>query len=213
MKKNIDDSKNLIDNLINKKNVIKIKYNKLETYEHSDFYIITNNLKLSFDELKKIYNKRWSVETSFKFDKKVLNLNQMNNKNVQLIKQNVYIIQFICIMNAFITKLLEKKVKANHYINKTQIYESLHENLFNLFKKLLKKKKFCKKKIIKLSSNNLKKTHKIYLKKELINKLSNTLILLLRYQLVKPKKNREFERVKKRINNKFSNRINVIKTT
>ena len=62
-----------------------MKLNDLETYEHSDFYIITNNLNLSFNKLKKIYSKRWCVETSFNFDKKVLNLNQMNNKNVQLI--------------------------------------------------------------------------------------------------------------------------------
>jgi hypothetical protein len=213
-KKNIINCKNSIDDLIKKKNIIKVKYNKLETFEHSDFYIITNNLNLTFNELKKIYSKRWGVETSFNFDKTVLNLNQMNNKNVQLIKQNVYIIQFISIMNAFIIKLLEKKVKDDCYLNKTQIYESLHKNLFDLFKKLLIKKNFNeKKKINKLPNDKIKKTPKLNLMKDLINKLSATLRLLLKYQLKKPKKNREYERIKKRINNnKFNNRINKDKT-
>ena len=138
----------------------------------------------------------------------------MNNKNVQLIKQNVYIIQFISIMNAFIIKLLEKKVKDDCYLNKTQIYESLHKNLFDLFKKLLIKKNFNeKKKINKLPNDKIKKTPKLNLMKDLINKLSATLRLLLKYQLKKPKKNREYERIKKRINNnKFNNRINKDKT-
>ena len=199
-KKNIINCKNSIDDLIKKKNIIKVKYNKLETFEHSDFYIITNNLNLTFNELKKIYSKRWGVETSFNFDKTVLNLNQMNNKNVQLIKQNVYIIQFISIMNAFIIKLLEKKVKDDCYLNKTQIYESLHKNLFDLFKKLLIKKNFNeKKKINKLPNDKIKKTPKLNLMKDLINKLSATLRLLLKYQLKKPKKNREYERIKKEL--------------
>lgn len=38
----------------------------------------------------------------------------MNNKNIKLIEQNIYIIQFIYIMNAFINKLLEKIIKKDH---------------------------------------------------------------------------------------------------
>ncbi len=43
--------------MIENKNKFKLKYDKIETYEHSDFYIITNNLKYSFNELKSIYKK------------------------------------------------------------------------------------------------------------------------------------------------------------
>ncbi len=141
IKNEITNIKNKIDILIENKNKFKLKYDKIETYGRSDFYIITNNLKYSFDELKSIYKKRWCVETSFKFDKTKLNLNQMNNKNINLINQNVYIIQFIYIMNAFINKMLEKKIKKDHYLNKSQIFESLHNDVFFLLKQLLTKKK------------------------------------------------------------------------
>ncbi len=201
-KNKINLFKNKIDKLINDKNIIKSKLNKLEIYEHSDFYIITNNTKLTFDELKNIYKKRWKVETSFKFDKSVLNLNQMNNKNVKLIEQNVYIIQFIYIMNAFINKLLEKIIKKDHYLNKTQIFESLHKDIFSLLRKLLKNKKcnFKNKKV-------LNQKYKTKYKKNIINELLIILKILLKYQIKNPKKERKYERIKKRINNnKFNYR-------
>jgi hypothetical protein len=201
-KNKINKFKTKIDELINDKNKIKSKLNKLETYEHSDFYVITNNCKLTFDELKNIYKKRWCVETSFKFDKSVLNLNQMNNKNIKLIEQNVYIIQFIYIMNAFINKLLEKIIKKDHYLNKTQIFESLHKDIFSLLKKLLKNKKYNLR-----NKKVLKQKNKTKFKKNIINKLLIILKILLKYQIKKPKKERKYERIKKRINNnKFNYR-------
>ncbi len=119
-----------LNELLKNKNNLKFKYEQWETYEHSDFYIITNNLNYSIDELKKIYKKRWTVEASFKFDKTKLNLNQMNNKNINLIKQNVYIIQFIHIINGFIDKLLEKIIKKDHSLNKTMIFKSYMKTFF-----------------------------------------------------------------------------------
>jgi fucose permease len=132
----------------------------------------------------------------------------MNNKNIQLIKQNVYIMQFIYIMNAFINKLLEKTIKKNHSLNKTQIFNSLHENIFSLLKKMLIQKKYKLKKIkirnnVKIKCNINKKI------KETINKLLEILKLLSKYQ-VKNKNDRHFIRSKKRINNnKFNNRKNI----
>lgn len=210
---NINLFKKEIDKLIIDKNKIKSKLDKLETYEHSDFYIITNNTKLTFDELKNIYKKRWyvhlrwqpcyarRVETSFKFDKSILNLNQMNNKNIKLIEQNVYIIQFIYIMNAFINKLLEKIIKKDHYLNKTQIFESLHKDIFSLLRKLLKDKK-CDLKNKKVSKLN----HSQKFKKKIINELLLILKILLKFQIKKPEKERNYERIKKRVNNKFNYR-------
>jgi len=84
----------------------------------------------------------------------------MNNKNIKLIEQNVYIIQFIYIMNAFINKPLEKIIKKDYYLNKTQIFESLHKDIFSSLRKLLKNKK-CNLKNKKV----LKPNYKIKLKK------------------------------------------------
>ena len=214
-KKNIKQLKDDINKLKDDRNKIKSKYNKLETYEHSDFYIITNNLKYSLNELKEIYKKRWCVETSFKFEKTILNLNQMNNKNIQLIKQNVYIIQFIYIMNSFINKLLENIIKKNHYLNKTQIFESLHKDIFSLLKEVLKNKKCTLK-------NKTSKNHKTIIKhsidkkklKKTIDKLIFILKILSRYQIKNNKNDRNYERVKKRTNNnKFNHRNKEINNT
>lgn len=207
-KNKINKIKSEIDKIINEKKKIKSKINKLETYEHSDFYILTNNLKYSIDELKNIYKKRWTVETSFKFDKTILNLNQMNNKNINLINQNVYIIQFIHIMNSFINKLLEKKIKKNHYLSKTLIFKALHNDIFSLIKNILNDKKY-KSKNNMIKNNMIKKN---YPKK--INYNFNKLIFALKILLKNQneiKNDRTFTRIKKRIsNNKFNNRKKII---
>ncbi len=48
-------------------------------------------------------------------------------------------------MNAFINKMLEKKIKKDHYLNKSQIFESLHNDVFfiktTIDKKQIKKQK------------------------------------------------------------------------
>ena len=58
-KDKINNNKIEIDKLTNEKNTLKTKINKLINFEHADFYIITNNLKYTFNELKNIYKKRW----------------------------------------------------------------------------------------------------------------------------------------------------------
>ena len=107
-------------------------------------------------------------------------------------------------MNAFINKLLEKTIKKNYSLNKTQIFNSLHEHIFSLLKKILIKKKYkIKKKIKNYKKIKLNIDKKI---KKTINKLLEILKLLSKYQ-VKNKNDRKFIRVKKRINNnKFNNR-------
>lgn len=113
---------------------------KIIDYEHSDYYILTNNIDYTSEQLKQIYKKRWLVETSFKFDKTILNLNQMENKNYNIVKQNVYAIQFISIVVAFINKLLEKYIKQNKHLNTTHIINCLHEHILLLIYKSLKNK-------------------------------------------------------------------------
>ena len=53
------------------------------------YYIITNLKTLSIDQVKKIYKKRWCVETHFMYAKKLSKLNSMNNKNYEYVKQNI----------------------------------------------------------------------------------------------------------------------------
>lgn len=127
----------------------------------------------------------------------------MNNKNINLINQNVYIIQFICIMNAFINKLLEKKTKKDHYLNKTVIFKSLHDKIFSLIKIVLREKKYKSENVASDDINSIQKK-----KKHITNyeKLIHALIIILKRQ-IKIINDRINPRIKKRIsNNKFNNR-------
>lgn len=203
---NIIKIKKDIDKFTKDKNLIKQNIDKLETYEHSDFYILTNRNECSIKKLKYIYKQRWTVETSFKFDKTILNLNQMNNKNINLINQNVYIIQFICILNAFINKLLEKKTKKEHYLNKTLIFKSLHDKIFSLIKIVLREKKYKSENVTSDDINSIQKNKK---RKSNYEKLIHALIIIIKRQ-IKIKNNRINPRIKKRISsNKFNNRNSI----
>ncbi len=125
----------------------------------------------------------------------------MNNKNVQLINQNVYIIQFIYIMNSFINKLLEKKIEKNYHLNKTLIFRSLHDNIFMHIKNILKNKKY-KFKI----KNNKTTTKKL---KEAITDLTIKIGCLLKIK-IRIVDDRSFTRIKKRIStNKFNKRTKI----
>ena len=73
------------------------------------------------------------------------------------------------------------------YLNKSQIFESLHNDIFNLLKDLLTNKKLIKNKKNKNS--------------ELINKLMTILILILKQKIKIKINTKNNDRIKKRINN------------
>lgn len=183
-----------IKNLQKKYNVIKTKIEELEKYEHSEYYILTNNTNLSLEKLKKIYKKRWIVETEFKYHKTMLNLNQMDNKNINIIKQNIYIIQFISIMNAFINKILEKYIKKDHHLNNNLILSTLHTKIMFIFQKMLINKKIfvCEKnkESLKPKDETIDKTIDKTIKTKNNNKTNNNnnnimIILKIFYELLK----------------------------
>lgn len=203
--------------------LLKAKYKNLIDYEHSDYYILTNNLELTNKELKKIYKQRWIIETSYKFDKFKLNLNQMNNKNPQIIKHNIYAIQFIQIINAFIQQILKKYVKTNYHLNINHIYDCLYSYLFTSFHKLLKfkkreleeKKEITNKKINKFKISKKKKKKKNNFVKHINKKIKNseitiiilTLTTIIKNQIKYKETTKITPRIKKRqSNNKFNYR-------
>ena len=226
IKININVTEVNIDKLITTNKQFINKRDKLIEYEHSDYYILTNNLNYNSDELKKIYKKRWIIETSFKFDKMILNLNQMEKKNINIIKQNIYAIQFITIIQAFINKLLEKYVTKNKHLNTAHVYSCLHEYIFvyifkcinnnkiiNKFEELIKNAKNNKNNKNEIIDKNIKNTMKNEIKdiKELIKKDIFKILLIFRQilknQISKKETKIQRERIKKRqSNNKFNYR-------
>jgi chromosome segregation ATPase len=83
--------------------------NEIEKSNKSVYYIITNLKTLNIEQVKKIYKKRWCVETHFMYGKKLSKLNSMNNKNYEYVKQNIAITQFIFLTLGYIQYILNKK--------------------------------------------------------------------------------------------------------
>ena len=189
---------------------INNKIEQIINYEHSDYFILTNNTNLSLDKLKEIYRKRWMVETEFKYHKTILNLNQMDNKNVNVIKQNIYVIQFISILNAFIKKALEKYVNINRHLNNKLILTSIHDYVISLiYKTLIGKQRYNY--LYKNIENNYKKkkieNECIAEKEKNINNILKILEQILKNQIPKSKFSIFKKRIKKRqSNNKFNYR-------
>jgi len=191
---------------------ISSKIEQIINYEHSNYFILTNNLNLSLDKLKETYRKRWMVETEFKYHKTILNLNQMDNKNINIVKQNIYVIQFISIMNAFIKKALEKYVKINCHLNNKLILTSIHDYIISLiYKTLSNKRKYNY--LYKYTENNCKIYRKkiekecITEKEKNINKILKILEQILKNQIPKSTFTIFNKRIKKRqSNNKFNYR-------
>lgn len=176
-KNNKDKIKNIIEKKINlRKNYLKNKekITLLEDYEHSEYFILTNNINLSLEKLKEIYKKRWMIETEFKNHKTILNLNQMNNKNINIIKQNIYTIQFISVISAFLKKIFEKYIKDNFHINNKLLLTSIHDKMMLLFYKILINKKIS---IIELK--NFKKISKDSSKDNIKKNIDNNKIILI----------------------------------
>jgi hypothetical protein len=106
-----------------------------------DYYLFTNLIHKSIDELKDLYWKRWKVELHFKESKYNLSLNNINLKTENSLKQEIYIHNLLFILYYFFNienndYLLKTKYKIN---NKTGI-KIFSENIIYLliFNKLTK---------------------------------------------------------------------------
>jgi hypothetical protein len=137
-----------------------------------------------------------------------LNLNQMDNKNEKIIKHNVYSIQFLQIINAFVQQLLKKYIKKEHHFNINHIYDCLHQYVLTLFFKFLKLKKIENNEeekglLIKYKTKNKQKK----IKEEIIIKILTIFNEIVKYQVKIMIVEKSKPRIKKRINNnKFNYR-------
>ncbi len=128
---------NLNDRKIKIENELTSYYNEkkiLELNSKSDYYILTNLNSKSISEIKEIYKKRWTVETHFKFTKEQFKFDSMYNKNINFINQNIFITQFIFILESYLENILKKYMLKNNTVklNKSVIFESLKNKLFSL---------------------------------------------------------------------------------
>jgi hypothetical protein len=135
----------------NKKEVQYMKNNNINSYifktkninyktvsykinnSEQDYYLFTNLIYKSIEELKDLYWKRWKVELHFKESKYNLSLNNINLKTENSLKQEIYIHNLLFILYYFFNienndYLLKTKYKIN---NKTGI-KIFSENIIYL---------------------------------------------------------------------------------
>ena len=114
-----------------------------------DYYLFTNLMYKSIEDLKELYWKRWKVEIHFKESKYNLSLNNITLKTDNSLKQEIYIHNLLFILYYFFNienndSLLKSKYKIN---NKTGIKIFSEDIIYLLiFNKLTKS---CFEKIIK----------------------------------------------------------------
>lgn len=169
LKKELKEENIKIKKLIDKKyvelNKMKYKLEELERKNDSIYYVITNLTNHTEKEIKEIYKKRWCVEVHFRFTKDKLKFRNMNSKNFDIIKQNLYTTQFIFILESYFEHFIKINlaINGNKKINKTSLLSSIHKYLLHLI--LIKKR----------SKKNTNKIISIFIivTKNLITKITN----------------------------------------
>ena len=84
---------------------------------------------------------RGCVETNFRFAKEKFKFKTMNSKSINIIIQNMYVTQFIFILESYIEFLLNKYIKNDHKLNKSTLLNVMEKYLIKhlLFDKNNKK--------------------------------------------------------------------------
>lgn len=117
-----------------------IKFRVIRFKLDNDNYecIITNLSKEEFDvdEIKKLYNLRWGIETSFRELKYAVGLNSFHSKRRDFIKQEIFLrILFYNFSERIIRKIKPKKNRKN----RKYVYQVNFTRAFHIIKKYLKK--------------------------------------------------------------------------
>jgi hypothetical protein len=212
IKKNKEKKEKLIKEIdeIKKENSLNIKKkSEILNFELSNYYLVTNKI-METSIIKETYKKRWISETMYKYEKDNLKMRNFENKNINMLKQNIYIIQFILIIVAFIKKIFNGLCKQDYYFNTKTIITSLNKYLFpKIFKFFCIKEDIKKNNNIKKKSINYKKNNKDYLKRKIIKKSFLKKLLEYLYHILKDKikkviKKTNPPRIKKRPSTQWS---------
>lgn len=135
--------------------------------EHTEPYYLLTNLtnknKYTYADLKKLYKKRWLVETDFLYAKHYLSMNHLNSKKESTIKQDIALHNFILLIDGYFNVLLKKFInnKSNYKANKKVSICLFQKIIYILLYKKITKKTI--KKIIKI--RHIIKKSKVYVKK------------------------------------------------
>jgi hypothetical protein len=111
----LTESKKIIE-----KNVEYYKQKKQNANENDCYYLLTSCYQMTNNELIDIYQKRWGVETNFRFLKSNFKFDKLNSINLNSIKQHLYTCQFLFIIESIINY-----ITPNDLIDKNNIISNL----------------------------------------------------------------------------------------
>ena len=166
---------------------IKIRVIKFKLDSGQEEILITNlpKEKLTLDEAKELYFKRWGIETRFDTLKNRLELENFSGEKPLIIEQDFYATQFVSNMGAIFKHDAEEQLKQkNKGKNLKHEYKINNNILFGKLKNQLV--------LLLLEENDEKK---------LI--LYNDFIAQIQRNVIPIRKNRKFERKKKIRSNKY----------
>lgn len=129
---------NLNEYIFKNKNIDSKVVNYRVKDSDEDYYLFTNLIYKSIDDLKELYWKRWQVELHFKESKYNLSLNNINLKTENSLKQEIYIHNLLFILYYFLNIDNNNLIKTKYKINNKTGIKIFSENIIYLliFQKL-----------------------------------------------------------------------------
>jgi hypothetical protein len=113
------------------------KKNKVVRYiiNEKSYYLLTNLIDMSIDELKENYKKRWNIESHFRDLKHKTSIGNITSKTENSLLQELYINNLIYILTSYFKKLFINEILLKNN-NKYKLNNSFIINTF--FKDILK---------------------------------------------------------------------------
>lgn len=114
------------------------KKNKVIKYiiDEKPYYLLTNLIDMSIDELKENYRKRWDIESHFRDLKHKTSIGNITSKTENSLLQELYINNLIYILISYFKKLFINEILLKNNNNKYKLNNSFMMNTF--FKDILK---------------------------------------------------------------------------
>jgi len=114
------------------------KKNKVIKYiiNEKPYYLLTNLIDMSIDELKENYRKRWNIESHFRDLKYKTSIGNITSKTENSLLKELYINNLIYILTSYFKKLFINEILLKNNNNKYKLNNSFIINTF--FKDILK---------------------------------------------------------------------------
>lgn len=157
----------IVDYKLSKLVTIKVRMVKY-IIDKEIYYIatsLTNNDEYSFVGIQNIYKMRWDIETDFRYSKSVLSLGNLMSQSRNFIEQDVYMHQFIGIIECAIRLTCFDSQDGKYKMNTSNCYTIIVNHLLRQIlwkrqtKKTKKKVKRCIETIIESKTEIIKNRH------------------------------------------------------